>query len=143
VAIDRLMKGFGMPMGPFELLDEIGTDVAEKVGKVLHEGLGVRATPAPLAGKLHAAGRLGRKAARGVYIYNRKSARGRKPDPDFWRSLRTAGTRPAATGDNAIFDRVFGRMIDEASWKASSEVLGNSISRSFTALDSHLSVVVC
>jgi len=39
--IDRAMRRFGMPMGPLELLDQIGLDVAAHVGRsmqVLSEG---------------------------------------------------------------------------------------------------------
>jgi len=35
--VDRAMVGFGMPMGPFALLDQIGIDVAAKVAGVLKE----------------------------------------------------------------------------------------------------------
>jgi 3-hydroxyacyl-CoA dehydrogenase len=126
VALDRLLKRFGMPMGPFELLDEVGTDVADKAGKVLHEGLGERAAPAPLAGKLHSAGRLGRKSGRGVYIYNKKSGRGRRADPNSWRTLRTTGKGGAAMSDDAILDRVFGRMIDEATRCLDEGIIGSA-----------------
>ena len=34
-SIDRAMTGFGMPMGPLRLLDEIGLDVAGHVAKEL------------------------------------------------------------------------------------------------------------
>jgi 3-hydroxyacyl-CoA dehydrogenase/enoyl-CoA hydratase/3-hydroxybutyryl-CoA epimerase len=114
-ALDRLMKRFGMPMGPFELLDEVGTDVADKVGHVLHQGLGDRARPAPLAGQLHAAGRLGRKSGAGVYLYGGKGGRERRPDPATWSTLRPAGAGAGTKMDDAaLLDRVFGLMINEA-----------------------------
>ena len=35
--IDRVIKRFGMPMGPVELMDEIGIDVGSKVAKILED----------------------------------------------------------------------------------------------------------
>src|SRR5262249_24079236 len=40
--VDRLMKRFGMPMGPLELLDQIGLDVAAHIGKLVRQQLGER-----------------------------------------------------------------------------------------------------
>ncbi len=58
--LDRAMRAFGMPMGAFELIDEVGADVAHEVGRTLHAGLGERMRPAPLTERRLAAGRLGR-----------------------------------------------------------------------------------
>jgi 3-hydroxyacyl-CoA dehydrogenase/enoyl-CoA hydratase/3-hydroxybutyryl-CoA epimerase len=40
--IDAALLKFGMPMGPFRLMDEIGLDVAGHVGPILYQGLGER-----------------------------------------------------------------------------------------------------
>lgn len=76
--IDAAMRGFGMPMGPFEVVDEVGLDVAHKVAGVLAAAFPGRMQPAPLLEKLLAAGRLGRKNGRGFY---RHEGRKRAPDP--------------------------------------------------------------
>jgi 3-hydroxyacyl-CoA dehydrogenase/enoyl-CoA hydratase/3-hydroxybutyryl-CoA epimerase len=114
VGLDRRMRRFGMPMGPFELLDEIGADVAHKVGDVLHAGLGEVARPSSLAGKLHEAGRLGKKTGRGMYLYRGRRGRDRKSDAEFWRSLRPAAKPAAAPHDDEAQDRIFGLMLNEA-----------------------------
>jgi 3-hydroxybutyryl-CoA dehydrogenase len=65
--IDTAMKtGCGYPMGPFELLDVVGLDVALGIQRTLYlafrePGL----SPAPLLEQLVTAGHLGRKAGRG------------------------------------------------------------------------------
>ncbi|MDX1998087.1 MAG: 3-hydroxyacyl-CoA dehydrogenase NAD-binding domain-containing protein, partial [Thermoanaerobaculia bacterium] len=41
-AIDRAMKRWGMPMGPLELTEEVGIDVANKVAHILHDAFGDR-----------------------------------------------------------------------------------------------------
>ncbi|UCE03878.1 MAG: enoyl-CoA hydratase/isomerase family protein [Candidatus Latescibacterota bacterium] len=107
--LDAIMRRFGMPMGPFELIDEVGTDVAHKVGVTLHEGLGERMKPAGLAGKLVEAGRLGRKGNVGVYRY---VDRRRRPDRAHWNTLRHAGSTRYAS--DVLLDRVLGLMINEA-----------------------------
>ncbi|WP_138733170.1 3-hydroxyacyl-CoA dehydrogenase family protein [Modestobacter excelsi] len=65
--IDAAMKlGCGYPMGPFELLDAVGLDVALTVERELYtESREPGLAPAPLLGQLVTAGHLGRKAGRG------------------------------------------------------------------------------
>jgi 3-hydroxybutyryl-CoA dehydrogenase len=68
--IDRALKlGLNHPMGPFELGDLVGWDVRLQVLKYLHVTLGEKFRPCPLLSKYVAAGRLGRKAGRGVFEY--------------------------------------------------------------------------
>jgi 3-hydroxyacyl-CoA dehydrogenase/enoyl-CoA hydratase/3-hydroxybutyryl-CoA epimerase len=67
--IDRAMTGFGFPVGPVTLLDEVGLDVALKAGGVMHEAFGGRVAPSGVVQKLVDDGRLGRKNGRGFYRY--------------------------------------------------------------------------
>lgn len=68
--IDTAMRGaFNHPMGPLELGDLTGWDTRLSVLKYLHETLGEKYRPCPLIAKMVKAGRLGRKAGRGVYEY--------------------------------------------------------------------------
>lgn len=68
-ALDRALVGFGFPVGPVTLLDEVGIDVGEKVGKVLHAAFGARLAPPAALHAVAAAGRLGRKNGKGFYLY--------------------------------------------------------------------------
>ncbi|NTW60424.1 MAG: fatty acid oxidation complex subunit alpha FadJ [Nitrospirae bacterium] len=67
--IDHALLNFGMPMGAFILLDEIGIDIAHKVSGILREGLGERITASPLLEKLYQNNFYGRKNGRGFYLY--------------------------------------------------------------------------
>jgi 3-hydroxyacyl-CoA dehydrogenase/enoyl-CoA hydratase/3-hydroxybutyryl-CoA epimerase len=71
--IDRVMKQFGMPMGPIELFDEVGLDVAYKVAKILQQSMADRMAESDILKKLVEDGRFGKKTKKGFYIYvNRK-----------------------------------------------------------------------
>lgn len=69
--IDAAMKGgCNHPMGPFELLDLVGLDVATSILTALHEGFGDPSMePAPMLCALVAEGKLGRKTKQGFYTY--------------------------------------------------------------------------
>jgi 3-hydroxybutyryl-CoA dehydrogenase len=68
--IDRGMKmGTNVPMGPLELADHIGLDVALHATETLHEELGDRYTPAYLLKRKVEAGDLGKKTGEGFYEY--------------------------------------------------------------------------
>jgi 3-hydroxybutyryl-CoA dehydrogenase len=68
--IDKALKlGLNHPMGPFELVDLVGLDVRLSILEYLHKTLGEKFRPAPLLRQYVNAGRLGRKAGRGVYDY--------------------------------------------------------------------------
>ncbi|HSF01925.1 MAG TPA: 3-hydroxyacyl-CoA dehydrogenase NAD-binding domain-containing protein, partial [Solirubrobacterales bacterium] len=68
--IDKALKlGLNHPMGPFELVDLVGLDTRLSVLEFLHKSLGEKYRPCPLLVQHVKAGRLGRKAGRGVYEY--------------------------------------------------------------------------
>ena len=108
--LDRAMKRFGMPMGPFQVLDEVGLDVAKKVAGVLGAAFADRMAPSASLDKLIAAGRLGRKSGRGFYLY-----RGRKsqPDPRLPQLLGLARERRVQNQD-ALVERMVLAMVNEA-----------------------------
>ena len=74
--IDRAAKKFGMPMGPIELMDTVGLDVATGVAKVLCPFLGIT-IPEKLQSMI-SAGKRGKKDGEGFYVW--KDGRAQKPD---------------------------------------------------------------
>ncbi len=65
--IDKAIVGWGMPMGPFTLMDMLGIDVCGDVGQYLYSEYGERMSPAPLFLKLIEAERMGEKSGAGFY----------------------------------------------------------------------------
>lgn len=61
---------FGMPMGPFRLMDEVGLDVCVKVVKIFKASLGARIEVPDIAEKLTKTDRLGKKNKKGFYLYD-------------------------------------------------------------------------
>jgi 3-hydroxyacyl-CoA dehydrogenase/enoyl-CoA hydratase/3-hydroxybutyryl-CoA epimerase len=74
-AIDKAATRFGMPMGPIELLDTVGLDVAASVGRELAPFLGLD-VPAALA--TVEAGKRGKKDGQGLYKW--ENGRAVKPE---------------------------------------------------------------
>ncbi len=74
--IDEGMKlGCGHPMGPLTLSDFIGLDVLYAIGDSLYEEFKrAEYAPPPLLKRMVASGRIGRKAGRGFYEYQRERA---------------------------------------------------------------------
>ncbi len=110
--LDEILLDFGMPMGPMELIDEVGVDVGEKVAHILHEGFGERMTPAPNNGKIVAAGRLGKKNGKGLYVYD-KSGRNKELDPKIYEILGVT-PKSGTVSKQEILDRCILPMINEA-----------------------------
>jgi len=63
--IDQAALKFGMPMGPLELMDMVGLDIANKVG----EQLGSSAPQDNPLSRLVQAGKLGKKTGEGFYVW--------------------------------------------------------------------------
>jgi 3-hydroxybutyryl-CoA dehydrogenase len=77
--IDKALKlGLNHPMGPFEMIDLVGLDTRLHILEYLHKSLGEKFRPAPLLVQYVKAGRLGRKAGRGVYDYPEQKAADQK-----------------------------------------------------------------
>ncbi len=98
--IDRVMTEWGFPVGPVALLDEVGLDVAQKAGGVMHQALGDRLRPAETIGRMIETGRLGRKSGRGFYRYREGHKAG--PDDAVYRLL---GVRPVDGADTTRVER--------------------------------------
>jgi 3-hydroxyacyl-CoA dehydrogenase/enoyl-CoA hydratase/3-hydroxybutyryl-CoA epimerase len=110
--IDHALLSFGMPMGAFILLDEIGIDVAYKVAAILQQGLGDRVKPSPLLGTLYREGYFGKKNGKGFYRYEGRKRRG--PDATVSSKITDIDGKRNKAGTGEIMDRTILLMIKEA-----------------------------
>lgn len=76
--IDNAARRFGMPMGPVELADTVGLDVAHHVARILGEAHGMP-VPEALTRKVEQK-KLGRKTGEGFYVW--KDGRPQKEDAE-------------------------------------------------------------
>src|SRR4030095_6603763 len=108
--VDRAMVRFGMPMGPFELLDQVGIDVAHKVERILCEAFADRVRAPRVLEGAYAERRRGKKSGAGFYRW-RGEKRGR-PDPTVYALVNDRGGRIVPDGE--MIDRMVLPMINEA-----------------------------
>ncbi|MCS3423469.1 3-hydroxyacyl-CoA dehydrogenase/enoyl-CoA hydratase/3-hydroxybutyryl-CoA epimerase [Rahnella sp. BIGb0603] len=112
--IDNALVNFGFPVGPVQLLDEVGIDVGTKIGPILVEAFGDRfAAPSGFDAVLHD-DRKGRKNGKGFYLYGQKGrgAKKKQVDPSVYRLLNV--TPKAQQSGEEIAQRCVMLMLNEA-----------------------------
>jgi len=110
--IDRALVKFGFPVGPIQLLDEVGIDVGSKISPILHQAYGERfAAPAAFDAVLKD-GRKGRKNSKGFYRYDQARWQRKKPDASLYTLLKV--TPKARQSEAQIAERCVMMMLNEA-----------------------------
>jgi 3-hydroxyacyl-CoA dehydrogenase/enoyl-CoA hydratase/3-hydroxybutyryl-CoA epimerase len=110
-AVDKALLDFGMPMGPFRLLDEIGLDVARHAAGVMFEAFGERMRPSPAMAALERTKRLGKKGGLGFYKY--EGGKHKEIDESVYAELGS-NTRGRQVAPSEIQARCVFIMINEA-----------------------------
>jgi len=113
--IDRVLAGFGFPIGPFALADMAGLDVLAATRKARSSGMSTREREADIIETLVSAGRLGRKSGAGYYTYDAEG----KPADDpavaellaSHRAARKITTRTIT--DEEVLDRCLLAIVNE------------------------------
>jgi len=113
--IERVMKDFGMPMGPAELADLTGIDINYHVNKTFEQRLGERYKIHPLTELIYQTGCYGRKTGAGYMDYS-----GDRPVPNpkvvevVQKYLSDNGVAPRKVDDQEIVDAMLALAINEA-----------------------------
>lgn len=107
--VDRLIEGFGMPMGPFVLADETGIDVGFKVIQELEAAFTPRLQAAPVLQQFIDAGLLGKKSGAGFYLHK---GQGRQVNKEAVQLVE--GYEKKVVSDEEIIDRLILIMLNEA-----------------------------
>lgn len=109
--VDAAATAFGMPMGPFALLDQVGLDTSRHVAGVLEGAFGKRIGAAtPVLSALVASGRLGVKTDGGFYKYVDGKRRG--VDPKVYAAAKAERVRELPM--ETLQERMILAMVNEA-----------------------------
>ncbi len=109
--LDKALVSFGFPVGPMQLLDEVGIDIGSKIGPILQSELGDRFTTPPAFNLLIEDGRLGKKANKGFYQYGKKT-KGKQADESIYELLGIV--KKPSLSDETINQRAVFLMLNEA-----------------------------
>ncbi|MCH8567177.1 MAG: enoyl-CoA hydratase/isomerase family protein [Balneolales bacterium] len=114
--IEKSLTGFGFPVGPIALIDEVGIDVAAHVGEVLSPMFKARgANPSTAATKIYGEGILGRKGGKGFYSYPAEGSGKKKKkttNTDIYQFFGGSARKKIASEE--IRDRMALIMVNEA-----------------------------
>lgn len=107
--IDSVMLGFGMPVGPFTLMDEIGLDVGYKVAVILENNFGEKMKVTGIMKKIYEKKWFGKKSGKGFYVHKGKN---RIVNKEVYCLLSSA--QKTSVSEEEILERMVYRMINEA-----------------------------
>jgi 3-hydroxyacyl-CoA dehydrogenase len=114
--IDRAIRNFGYPMGPFQVADLAGGDIGWATRKRRAATRDPRARYVQIADRICERGWFGQKTGRGYYLYP-DGARVGTPDPEIDAIIdaerQRAGVTPRGFTDDEIVRRYMAAMINE------------------------------
>ncbi len=115
--VDRVIRDFGFPMGPFAMGDLAGLDVGWRIRRARNAQAPPEGRYSKIADELCEVGRFGQKTGSGYYRYDPGS---RVPLPDPFvdtvieRNARAAGFERRPIGDDEILKRCMYLLVNEA-----------------------------
>jgi 3-hydroxyacyl-CoA dehydrogenase/enoyl-CoA hydratase/3-hydroxybutyryl-CoA epimerase len=134
--VDAVMVRFGMPMGPLELLDQVGLDVAAHIAGTMQPLLSGRFPPNPAFELMRAKGWLGHKSGVGFYRHQGNKKRVNVLAQNALRATQQVDDRalitalPAAVRSQQARERMVLLMVNEAAL-----CLGEGLAGSASAID--------
>jgi 3-hydroxyacyl-CoA dehydrogenase/enoyl-CoA hydratase/3-hydroxybutyryl-CoA epimerase len=118
--VDETMLGFGMPMGPFTLVDTVGVDIGEKVSEILHKAYGKRMVMSDVMTQMVARGWLGKKSGLGFYRHTSKKSQ------EINKEILQLQKKHHEFDGATIIDRTILTMINEAARCLEESVVDNA-----------------
>ncbi|MGF6857001.1 3-hydroxyacyl-CoA dehydrogenase NAD-binding domain-containing protein [Paraburkholderia sp. CI3] len=114
--IDAAVRAFGLPMGPFQVVDLAGGDIGWAARQRRAATRDPNARYVQIADRLCERGWFGQKTGRGFYLYP-EGSRGAMPDPEVEAIIDAerarAGITPRSFTDEQIMRRYLAAMINE------------------------------
>lgn len=123
-AIDKVVTGFGFPMGPFALGDLAGLDIQAAARASRKASMSERELRADFVEQMVARGRLGQKSGAGWYRYdeNRKASPDPETDALIAEHARRHGLTLRQVGEDEIRERLLYAMVNEGA-----KILGEGV----------------
>lgn len=114
--VDKVLTGFGFPVGPFALADMVGMDLMAATRAARFPSMSPREKGCSIVDELVAAGRLGQKSGAGYYRYGED--RKAQPDPAIDQLLARhraeRGIARREITDEEVLERCLYAMVNEA-----------------------------
>ncbi len=117
--IDKALLDFGMPMGPFTLIDTVGVDIGVRVSDILHKAYTTRMATSNVLDKMVENKWLGKKSGMGFYNYENSK-------PTINKNISTLQNKHIEIYEKTIHDRAILIMINEASLCLEEDVVSNA-----------------
>ncbi|HEY9777354.1 MAG TPA: 3-hydroxyacyl-CoA dehydrogenase NAD-binding domain-containing protein [Planktothrix sp.] len=127
--VDNAVVEFGMPMGPFTLLDMTGIDVCAHVNEFLYSEYGPRFLPSPLLAKFMQHKQLGQKTGAGFFRHDKdqpaKKGEPKQVNPMLEKLVKEANQNVAPAKSSKKFEalRVLLPMFNEATYALQEDVV--------------------
>lgn len=118
--IDSAIRSFGLPIGPFQLLDLAGYGVAAATSKEFDKAFPDRSFQSPLVDLLLKSGRNGKANGKGLYTYEKGSTP--KPDPSVLPIIEECrrlsnimpGGKPISVTEKEIVEMILFPVVNES-----------------------------
>lgn len=113
--VDAALEGYGFPVGPIKLMDEVGIDVGAHIVENLHHAFGDRVPLIEGVATVLEDNRMGKKNQRGFYDYSTKS-KGKLVDSSIYNLMGINSPGSKKLSANSIAERVVLTMLNEAAY---------------------------
>lgn len=115
--IDAALEGFGMPVGPMKLMDEVGIDVGAHIAETLNQAFGNRVPLIDGVDNVLKDDRKGKKNGRGFYDYSESGKNsGKEVDATIYAVIGVSEPEENALNPDEITKRVLYSMLNEAAY---------------------------
>ncbi|KAJ0394326.1 hypothetical protein ATCC90586_001832 [Pythium insidiosum] len=114
--LDKIVKKWGLPVGPITLADEVGLDVASHVNHTLADALGVRMAGGDpkLFEEMISKGYLGKKSGKGFYVQPKGKKAKKTINQDALEIVKKFQKTDLKLSDEDAINRLVGRFVNEA-----------------------------
>ena len=125
--LDKIVTGYGMPVGPITLADEVGVDVASHVNETLSAALGVRMQggDAAIFTDMIAKGFLGKKSGKGFYVQPKSKKDKKTFNSEAMALIKKYQRQDLKLSDEDAINRLMSRFVNEAVLCVQDEIIAS------------------